>query len=156
MSTKITWVPPREESRDRPFKVAFAAVQSVVHMDMLIRFCHRNPNCVNGFEVEAQLSKAGRELVPPRLCLKFFPAGARSRSTIDFKDIISIACDARLPDPVSINCDYSGRDTCAGFIVYHVPAHAEEFLLHCQRNPKYTKQGDCWDLECSFEVSRRE
>jgi hypothetical protein len=157
-SSKISWIQPRDGNRDMPGKVAFAAVQNILQMDALIRFCAQNPKCVDGFEVEVQLSTKGRDLVPPPLCLKFYPAAPRPRSFIDRSDIIFLACAAGIPDPFSssVTCDYPARDAYMGHIVYLVPAHAEELLAYCARNPKFSKQGEWWNLDCKYDISRRE
>ena len=131
------------------FKACFACVEDAAQMDSMIRFCRRQPGCVAGCEVSAELSKNALQVLEPQLVLKLVPA-TRSQPYACAEDVARIAAAAQLPDPLSILFrQEAASDT---FILrYIVPGQCEALISHCHTHAMYWRDGVSWRLSCRYQ-----
>lgn len=154
---QITWMP--EQFPDS--RVAFIRVHTLEDIDAIIRFIRREPTRVNGFSVQARVSKSAMHHLSPPLRLKF-SIFARCFPLPRFPQFVeesaaTIASDAGLPDPIHVDFDRfdqsSGDATC--YVYYSFPAQAEAFLAHCQQRSTHLKLRDVSHVDCRLESRRQ-
>jgi hypothetical protein len=116
---------------------------------------------VNGFSVEARVSKTAIQYLSPPLRLKFSML-ARLSSFKQFSDFAEeaaaiIASDARLPYPIHVDFDRfdqsSGDAIC--YVYYSFPAQAAAFLAYCQQRSTHLKLRDVSHVDCRLESRRQ-
>jgi hypothetical protein len=133
----------------RDANCCFVAVADLEQLDRMLRFCMREPRCVEGYDVNARPAKSGLAELVPEVYLKFSqPPNHRGRGIVGV-DVLSIAHDAGLPEPVSINF-LPNRDEC--YLRYIIPRQAQAFIAHCHKQPVFHRDGTRWNIDCSLEA----
>jgi hypothetical protein len=145
---KISWFPPRENTQH----VCFAAVQDLHQLDNMMRLINRKARyTLDAYTVTVDLSKSNRDSVGPEVVVRFWPM-SKSQPRSIISDVMDIAADARLPEP--LNAGFSDRRDCDEFYFrYILPGQAEAFMAHCTQHPRFSREGFAWDLECCLQSS---
>ena len=143
--SNIKWMPNTRDVKKND--VCFTSVQDLAQFDSILRFCKRDSQCVHGCMVSADLSKSAKEFLP-EVTLQFSHlAGPQLQTRL--ADVQSIACAARLPEPLSVIFTMQ-RDECC--LRYVLPAQSEAFIAYCQQHSVYRRDGASWKLDCSLST----
>ena len=143
---KITWL----KNKGNPFyKACFAGVEDAAQMDAMIRCCRRQPGCVAGFEVSAEVSTRALEVLEPCVVLQLVPA-TRSQPNACAEDVARIVAAAQLPDPLSMQFrQEAASDTF--MLRYIVPGQCGALISHCHAHAVYWRDGVSWNLDCRYK-----
>jgi hypothetical protein len=147
-SNKISWMTQkfRDGSSSRT-QACFVTVADLEQLDRMLRLCMRDPRCVEGYDVNARPANSGLAELVPEVYLRFsLPRNLRG-GTIGNADVVSIARDAGLPEPVSIKF-LPNFDEC--YLRYIIPRQAEAFIAHCHKQPVFHRDGTRWNVDCSY------
>ena len=146
---KICW---QTNQKDNTYNVCFAAVQDLHQLDNMMRLINRKARyTLDGYTVTADISKSNRDSLGPEVVVRFWPL-SKSQPRSIISDVMDIAADARLPEP--LNAGFSDRRDCDEFYFrYTLPGQAEALMAHCTQHPRFSREGFAWDLECCLQLS---